>query len=276
MALAESVFSKLRGPILNHFLTTCPFHPMTKPPIRGNEPSIVAGFSTDCVYLYQPPDANGPYVQDLRRIAELRPRWLPVLRRAKTPWNVANLGQEMASSWLTRRRGGAAVIKDPFSLLSAEWLQKQTNAVPIVLVRHPAGFIASVKRLQWRLDETWLLRQSDLMGRELSPFPAKLRGCAGSRYHRSFVLVWRVLNSVVVRLQSEHPDWCVTRYEDLALDPVNEFESLYAYCELPWEKSIEDKVASKNSATNPTDVTSAKPGEISRNSARRFGRGRTG
>lgn len=235
-----------------------PFAPMNHRSWLASPPTVR--------YLYQAPDADGPYVQDLRRIVELRPRWLPVLRRAKTLRDVANLGQEVASSWLTQRRGGTAVIKDPFSLLSAEWLQKQTNGVPIVLVRHPAGFVSSVKRLQWRLDETWLLRQSDLMAQELSPFRAELAAAQALDIIDHSCLIWRVLNSVVARLEGDHPDWRVLRYEDLALDPVNEFESLYAYCGLPWEKSISDRVASKNSAANPTEVTSAKPGETSRNS----------
>ena len=217
-------------------------------------------------YLHQPPGTEGPYAQDLQRIVELQPRWLPIFRRAKNLRDVASLVLQAASAWQTGRRGGTAVIKDPFSLLSAEWIQERTDAIPIVLVRHPAGFVSSVKRLQWRLDETWLLCQSELMAGDLEPFRAELADARDLDIIDHACLVWRVLNSVVARLQSDHPDWRVVRYEDLALDPVSEFESLYEYCGLQWDESISDKIATRNSPANPTDVSQSRPGGTARNS----------
>ena len=49
--------------------------------------------------------------------------------------------------WLPPLRGGRLVIKDPISALSSDWLARNFALEVVVLVRHPAAFAASLKRL---------------------------------------------------------------------------------------------------------------------------------
>ncbi len=237
-----------------------PFAPMNNRSLLSSPPTIR--------YLHQRPESQGPYIQDVQRIVELRPRWLPVAQRAKTARDFGNLLVQAVTTWRTRNRGGRAVIKDPFALLSAEWLQERTGAIPIVLVRHPAGFVSSIKRLNWRLDEKWLLCQQELMAGDLRLFRDELLEATNLDTVDHACLIWRALNSVVARLENDHPGWKVMRYEDLALDPLTGFESLYEYCGLAWDSSIRDEVAARNSSTNPADEAGAGPGGTSRFSRR--------
>ena len=53
---------------------------------------------------------------------------------------------------LRRRRGSGRrpLMKDPIALLSAEWLADSFGMDVVVLIRHPAAFAASLKRLGWK------------------------------------------------------------------------------------------------------------------------------
>lgn len=39
------------------------------------------------------------------------------------------------------------LVKDPFALFSAEWFADNFDAEVIVIVRHPAAVVSSIKRL---------------------------------------------------------------------------------------------------------------------------------
>ncbi len=120
-------------------------------------------------YLFLPPEAENAYEQDLVRIAALRPPLQTLLRRSRDPRDVVRAIEQVVRAGAVRRRGGRAIIKDPFALLMAEWIDARTAADVIVCVRHPAAFASSIKRLGWRLDERWLLSQDGLMADELAP-----------------------------------------------------------------------------------------------------------
>ncbi len=71
---------------------------------------------------------------------------------------------------------------------------------------------------------------------------------------------------MVIRLQADHPDWTVTRYEDLALDPVNGFERVYGRCGLEWTEQIGWRIRAMNSPGNATEVERGRAGGVVRDS----------
>lgn len=219
-------------------------------------------------FYHEPPTATGRFANDLDRIVALRPPWPTIAKRASGARNAIRIGQDAILTANARRRGARALIKDPFALLAAEWIAARTSADVIVLVRHPAAFASSIKRLGWRLDVSWLLNQPDLIEGDLAPFKSELiadrAGTSDLIDHAA--LVWRVLNSVVHRYDLDHPGWRVVRYEDIAQNPVPGFRALYDYAAIPWNARTSREIERLNSAENPTEVRASSKGGTRRNS----------
>ena len=217
---------------------------------------------------HEPADAQGRYLEDLERIVALQPPWLSIARRAGGLRNAVRIFQEAARTRVARGRGARPLIKDPFSLLLTEWIARSVDAHVVVLVRHPAAFASSVKRLGWRFDPTWLLDQPALMGGDLAPFQDALE--TDRRRENDLidhaVLMWRVLNSVVARYEAEHPDWQVLRYEDLAIEPTTGFQVLFDALDVPWDAEVAAAIARATSADQISEVPADSAGGTQRNS----------
>lgn len=220
-------------------------------------------------YIYVPPDSNGAYQADLDRILSLTPDWVGIGLRARGIRNWGRLAQEAYSTSRARRMGSRPLVKDPFLLLSVEWFARQSGASPIILVRHPAAFVSSIKRLGWRLDAASLLNQPELMSRFLYPYQHQLDIARSDELDivQHACLVWRVLNSVVRYYQEEYPHWSVLKYEDLAADPVAGFRALYDKLDIPWNNEVERAIVINNSDQNPSEVPQSKRGSTRRNSS---------
>lgn len=219
-------------------------------------------------FYHEPPSVRGRYAHDLCRIAALRPPWLPIARRAGGMRNAMRIAQEAVHAAVARRRGARALIKDPFALLSAEWIAARSQAQVVLLVRHPAAFASSIKRLGWRLDVGWLLDQPALMSGDLAPFRAELEADqrGGSDLLDHAALVWRAFNSVVLRYSRDHPDWCLVRYETLAEDPVGGFRTLFETLGLAWDSRTLAEIQKRNSRDNVGEVAVVSKGGIQRHS----------
>jgi len=219
-------------------------------------------------YICIEPNDQKRYQDELSHIIKLTPHWFGIARRFCKPRHWARLAQEAGQTFRARRRGSRALVKDPFLLLSAEWFAARTGAHPVVLIRHPAAFASSIKRLGWRLDVNWLLDQETFMQRFGEPFRDELL----RDQHKALslidhaCLVWRVLNSVTNYYARAYPHWHVLRYEDLAGDPVSGFRELYAHLGLPWDCAIESQIRDYNAETGARDVSVANRTATRRNS----------
>jgi hypothetical protein len=219
-------------------------------------------------YLYLRAGQPSTLEADLDRITGLRPPWMHVARRAGGARNALRLSQEALQVAVARRRGARALIKDPFALLLAEWISARSQADVIVLVRHPAAFVSSVKRLGWRARTDHLLGQPDLMADHLEPFRDALerdrRGELDIIDHAC--VVWCALNTVVASYAQRHPDWCVTRYEDLAEDPVRAFGNLYRWTGQDWTPRVAARIVKENAPRHGSEVADGSGGGTRRHS----------
>lgn len=83
--------------------------------------------------------------------------------------------------WFPPLRRGRLIVKDPIAALSSDWLGRNFDLEVVVLVRHPAAFAASLKRLNWRHPFEHFLKQEMLMERHLDSYRAEI---ASRREHR--------------------------------------------------------------------------------------------
>jgi hypothetical protein len=191
-------------------------------------------------YLYVCDDNEDVYVPLVEDVLKFR---YPITNivAARHPRQAGRMLAEWPRSLWYRARDKRPLLKDPIALLSAEWLARRFGAEVVVMVRHPAAFAGSLKRLGWRFDFNNWAKQ-----------PLFLRDLAGS-YERQIreyasnerdlidqaVLLWNVIHHVIRGYRERYPEWTFLRHEDLAEEPVDGFRKLYERLELPWGRSID-------------------------------------
>lgn len=202
------------------------------------------------------------------RIVELRPPILKMAARSPRPTHLARVAQEAWRAADARRRGRRALLKDPIAFFSVEWFAETFDADVVILVRHPAAFASSLKRLSWQFDFTNLTAQPALMSTLEPGLADEVRRAAaqGLDIIDTSTLLWRVVNSLAARHRDRHPEWTVVRYEDLAATPIEGFASLYEHVGLTWSTRTADAVRSHTSGDNEAVVADGDKGGIVRDS----------
>ncbi|MBI3306183.1 MAG: sulfotransferase [Candidatus Omnitrophica bacterium] len=151
--------------------------------------------------------------------------------------------------------GGGPVrllVKDPIAVFSADWLAKKFKTRVVMMIRHPAAFIGSIKAQNWTHPFSHFLENQALMKDHLYPFKKEI--IEFSREEKPVVdqaiLLWRLIYFRVMKYQQEYPDWSYVRHEDLSRDPIGGFKILYDKFGLPWRPWIENKILEHTQATD--------------------------
>jgi hypothetical protein len=170
-----------------------------------------------------------------------------------------------AGRWL----GVRPLFKDPMALLSAEWLARTYAPDMIVLIRHPAAFASSLKRLGWFFPFQDLLGQDELMQVYLEPFRADMEQILREPPDiiAQSILLWRMLHHVILRYRLEHPDWIFIRHEDLSADPVPSFERLFQRLGLAFTSRVRQTIQDHSRPENPREATVGVVHQLHRDSA---------
>lgn len=203
------------------------------------------------------------------RLFELRAPFGAWVRSTRSPRHVA---ADLRESWRAirwRRERRRVLVKDPLAVMAADWLASRYGCEVVALVRHPAAFAGSLKRLGWEFDFRDFARQPTLMEGPLRRFADDVERAAAHPPDiiDQAVLVWRCVNHVVAGYAEARPEWSVERYEDLASDPVNGARRLYARLGLPWDGATAGRVARLSSGDNPAEVALGRTRDVQRDSA---------
>jgi Sulfotransferase family len=178
--------------------------------------------------------------------ATLAFRYRPVAQLARTrrPGEVERLLRDGLEFTRARLRRARPLMKDPIAAFSSSWLASTFDMATIVLVRHPAGFASSLKRLGWSHPFNDFLAQPALMEERLQAFEGEIARMAKVEHDivDQASLLWRMIYSVLLEYRRAHPDWIVVRHEDLALDPVGGFARLYGRLGLGYSEDIRRRV----------------------------------
>jgi hypothetical protein len=116
-------------------------------------------------------------------------------------------------------RGGRLVIKDPISALSSDWLARNLDLEVVVLVRHPAAFAASLKRLNWRHPFEHFLQQEMLMERYLDPYRAEISSKPENIAEQA-AIIWKYIYGVLFTYLDSNANWLVRKHQVLSSNPV--------------------------------------------------------
>ncbi len=139
------------------------------------------------------------------------------------------------------------IVKDPIALFSAPWLADRFNMSVIILTRHPAAFVDSLIRHQFNHPFSHFIKQKQLMSNELSSFTEEIIEFTTNQKPiiEQAILLWRILYSQVLKFLEQKPNWCYRRYEDMVLNPIIEFESVFDYLNLNFTAEIKKEIINK-------------------------------
>jgi hypothetical protein len=202
----------------------------------------------------------GPYHHLLRA----RPRPLVGLSKARSPRDVARVGAHTVRLFYARLGGRQLLLKDPYAVFSAEWFADRLGCRVVIVVRHPAAVVASLKRLEWRAPLAALWRQPALVDRWLIPFRKELRDAEEDpRFRRDVVwsnaVLWRLIHAAVSTYVQRRPDFTVITHEALSRAPRVEYSALYDLLDLAVTEPALAVVSASSSPGNPTELDVRNP-----------------
>jgi hypothetical protein len=150
------------------------------------------------------------------------------------------------------------LLKDPFAVFSLPWFVERLNCRVVVTVRHPAGFASSLKRLNWPFDFNDLLNQPLLMQDYLEPYRRAMQEAKADDIIGQAGLLWVMVYQVVHSIRQRIPSVQVVRHEDLSLDPVSGYRTLYGSLGLDFTSRVEQIILNSSSSENPGEVSRKK------------------
>jgi Sulfotransferase family len=219
-------------------------------------------------YLYVCGDNEERYIPAVRRLLALRYPLGADLRSAPRPRVIGQIALEWPRSLAARSRRSRPLLKDPIAVFSAEWLADRFRALPVVLVRHPAAFAGSLKRLDWRFDFQNWSEQPFLIRDHLGRYEDRIREYASTPPDLidQAILMWNSIHLVIDGYRDRHPDWTFLRYEDLAASPVEGFADLARRLGTPWDERTEAEVLRFSSDRNVKEVPAWQHRRVKRDS----------
>jgi hypothetical protein len=213
------------------------------------------------------------YAPELERALSFRYELLTRLQRRHAPKDVARAVRSYARAQGPRWTGARPLMKDPIALLSAEWLAQRFDMDVVVLIRHPAAFASSLKRLGWRHSFATFI-DDGRVPEVIRAYEDEIRAQArdpGDILAQA-ALLWRLLYNAVAGYRESHPQWAYLRHEDASLYPVATFERLYTQLGLELTGSAGAEIARSSAPGNPAEL--AAPHDVELDSAASLGRWR--
>ncbi len=151
------------------------------------------------------------------------------------------------------------LLKDPFAVFSALWFADRLKCRVVIVVRHPAAFASSLKRLNWPFDFGHLLGQPLLMEKWLEPFRPSME-MMRSRPEDvvgQAALLWRIIYHAVEKMCAQRADFVLVRHEDLSTAPLEGYQTLYQRLGLDFSGKIATAIRAYSADENPKEL---KPG----------------
>ncbi|MCP5103325.1 MAG: sulfotransferase [bacterium] len=219
-------------------------------------------------YPYVTSENADQYHHCLSRVLHFKFHFWKELRAIRTKAQVRLLGENLTRFNTARRKKQRALFKDPIAFFSAPWLAQTFDFQVIVLIRHPAAFAASLKRLNWQFPFNDFLKQPLLMAGPLQPFQAEIEAAARRQpdiIHQA-ALLWKLIYSQVPQYRQKHPDWIFIKHEDISADPSEKFRFLYERLDLEFTPAVENHIREYSGGAHPAQIPDRKATVLKRNS----------
>lgn len=227
-------------------------------------------------YPYVCADNGDRYEPSIRDMLSFRYKTLAELRALRSPKDAARMARDRLAFERYRRSRAVPLLKDPIAVLSAGWLGDAFGMDVVVLTRHPAAFAHSLTRRNLTHPFEHFLRQPLLMRDLLGPYREEIEDHAARPRPilDQAILLWNLIHSVIQRYRDTRSSWSFLRLEDVARDPVSQFESLFDRLELGFDDRVRSTILAHSAPSNRPEVEDAS--SVRRDSEASIGTWRTG
>ena len=160
-------------------------------------------------------------------------------------------------------------MKDPVAVFSAPWLARHFDMNVVVMIRHPAAFCSSLKKLNWRFDFNDFLAQPQIMREtRLADFESEIRYFAENEQEIILqgALLWNCMYAVINEYRMRYPGWLFLKHEELSMDPVDSFRKVYAELGLEFTTSVRTAIEESSGEQNPSEPETGDEFSLRRNS----------
>ncbi len=221
-------------------------------------------------WMYITEENESPFFDHIATMLEFRYKIMIQLKRiVKNRCGVRTFLKGYSQFILNRYINHARpLLKDPIAFFSTEWLARRFNMDVVILIRHPAAFVSSIKRMNWQHDFANFLDQTLLIRDLLSPFEEEIREYKKNKHDiiDEGILLWKMFYYVVNRFRTNHKDFIFLRHEDLSRRPVEEFRNLFDRLNIEFTEKISKTIMQYSDSRNPSEAREGVPHQLKRNS----------
>jgi hypothetical protein len=209
-------------------------------------------------YQYITPENEADYLPAFQQLLNFRYHLFSELGSLQSQKDFLRMGRDLSIFAKGKLLGQRTLLKDPFAVFSAPWFAQKLNCQVVITIRHPGGFASSLKRLNWPFDFRDLLDQPMLMRDHLTADRADMESMPVDDIVGQSALLWRMIYRSVHSTLKLFPDFKLVRHEDLSLDPVAGYKSLYESLGLTFDDKVRDTILNSSSSENPTELSKKK------------------
>lgn len=210
-------------------------------------------------FMYVSEENETPFYKPLKSTLEFHYAVNAELLSIRSAREIKRIGGDWSTFTINRLLRKTPLMKDPIAIFSCDWLAKTFDMNVIVMIRHPAAFVSSVKRLNWEHDFNGFLQQPQLMRDHLSSFASEIEKFA--TYQQDIldraVLLWRIMHHTILKYQQNHDNWIFLRHEDISADPMHHFTYLFKQLDIEFTNKVRGKIEEYTSTSNPIKSNAA-------------------
>lgn len=130
------------------------------------------------------------------------------------------------------------------------------NCQVVVLVRHPAAFVASLKVAKWGFGFKDLLNQKDLIDHHLKDYESQIREYCRVKHDiiDQGILLWNIIYSFLDACKRRYgKKWYYARHEELSLAPVEEFKKMFQFLGLDFTAHVKNFIIQSSTASEQSN-----------------------
>ncbi|MDO6760241.1 sulfotransferase domain-containing protein [Tamlana sp. 2_MG-2023] len=172
---------------------------------------------------------------------------------------------------LKTRYSYRTIFKDPIAIMSTEWIYKNYDIDIVILIRHPAAFVASLKVKGWQFDFNNFLNQPLLMNTYLKDYETLIHDYSKNKKDiiDQGILLWNIIHDTIDYYKNKYSnEWYFVKHEDLSLNPEQEFRKMFSKIGLTVDSNVENYIFTSTNKNMDSNVilNSTEVFDTSRNS----------
>ena len=209
-------------------------------------------------YTYINAENESEYLPAFRELLDFEYHTWLEMKSIRSRRDFLRMGRDFHTFFIGSMHGQRALLKDPFAIFSTPWFARTLNCQIVITIRHPAAFASSLKRLNWPFDFRDLVNQPMLMRDHLEADRADMESIQPDDIIGQSALLWRMIYRFVHSTRDLFPQFNMVRHEDLSLDPIAGYKTLYESLGLTFSEKAKDAILNSSSSENPRELSKKK------------------